>query len=171
MVEAERMLLEVCLPKEQFLIILDGLDECSEQLDGSETRQHPMRFLNLAAKDARVLVASRHLADIDAGLCCTQFEIRAPEANLRNYVAERLAGLEMGMHLAAGLTHAVVENFVIDDVVLYASTQTINDSSPALADLDQFSASTFGHGHPGSNRYQKPSPDQEISRTEVFGSV
>ena len=112
--EAERMLLEVCLPKNQFMIILDGLDECSEQLDGSEARQHLIRFLNLAAKDARVLVASRHLADIESGLCCTQLTVRAPEANLREYVVERLAGLEKRMPLAAGLTPAVIDKVVKD---------------------------------------------------------
>jgi hypothetical protein len=112
--EAERMLLEVCLPKNQFMIILDGLDECSEQLDGSEARQHLIRFLNLAAKDARVLVASRHLADIETGLCCTQLTVRAPEDNLREYVVERLAGLEKRMPLAAGLTPAVVDKVVKD---------------------------------------------------------
>ena len=96
------------------MIVLDGLDECAGQLDGSEARQHIIRFLNLAAKDAQVLVASRHLADIDSGLYCTQMELRAPEANLRNYVAERLAGLEKRMPSAKSLTTAVVDKVVKD---------------------------------------------------------
>jgi hypothetical protein len=114
MVEAERILLEICLPKGQFVIILDGLDECAEQLDGTEARHHLMRFLNLAAKEARVLVASRHLADIDTGLCCMQFKVRAPEANMRDYVMERLAGLEKRMPSATSLTPAVVDKIVGD---------------------------------------------------------
>jgi ABC-type transport system involved in cytochrome bd biosynthesis fused ATPase/permease subunit len=114
MTEAQRMLLEICLPKEQFVIVLDGLDECAEQLDGLEARQHLMQFLNLAAKDARTLVASRHLADIDSSLCCTQCEVRAPEANLRDYVVERLAGLEKRMSSAKSLTPAVIDKVVKD---------------------------------------------------------
>ena len=114
MTEAQRMLLEICLPKEQFVIVLDGLDECAEQLDGLEARQHLMQFLNLAAKGARALVASRHLADIESGLCCTQYEVRAPEANLRDYAMERLAGLEKRMPSAKSLTPAVVDKIVKD---------------------------------------------------------
>jgi hypothetical protein len=114
MTEVQRILLEICLPKEQFVIVLDGLDECAEQLDGSEARQHLMRFLKLAAKDARVLVASRHLADIGTTLSCAQIELRAPEANLREYVMERFAGLEKRMPSAASLTPAVVDKIVKD---------------------------------------------------------
>jgi len=114
MTEAQRILLEICLPKEQFVIILDGLDACPEQLDGSEARQNLIQFLNSAAKDARVLVASRHLADMDSGLCCTQFEVRAPEVNLREYVMARLSGLEKRMPSAKNLTPAVVDKIVKD---------------------------------------------------------
>jgi hypothetical protein len=114
MTEAQRILLEICLPKEQFVIILDGLDECAEELDGSEARQNLIQFLNSAAKDARVLVASRHLAEIDSGLCCTQFEVRAPEVNLREYVMARLSGLEKRMPSAKNLTPAVVDKIVKD---------------------------------------------------------
>jgi hypothetical protein len=114
MTEAQRILLETFLPKGQFVIAIDGLDECVEQVDGSEVRQHLIQFLNLVAKDARVLVASRHLADIDSGLNCIQSEVRAPEANLREFVMQRLTGLEKRMPSAASLTHAVVEKVVKD---------------------------------------------------------
>jgi hypothetical protein len=114
MTEAQRILLEICLPEEQFLVVLDGLDECAEQLDGSEARQSLIQFLDLAAKDSRVLVASRHLADIDNGLCCTQFEVHAPEVNLREYVMARLSGLEKRMPSAKSLTPAVVDKIVKD---------------------------------------------------------
>jgi hypothetical protein len=114
MAEAERILLENCLPKEQFVIILDGLDECAEQLNNSEARHHLMQFLNLVAKDARVLVASRHLADIESGLSSTQHELRAPDANLREYIMERLTGLEKRMPSAKDLTPAVVDKVVMD---------------------------------------------------------
>jgi hypothetical protein len=116
--EAERIFSDICLANGQFVIVLDGLDECTEELNDSETmqRERVMHFLTTtASKNTRVLVASRHLADIDAGLDHkTQFEIRAPEANLRDYVVKRLAGLEKRMPSAARMTSAVVNKVVAD---------------------------------------------------------
>jgi len=116
MAEAQRLFIDVCLAREQFIVVLDGLDECAEELNATDARQNVMTLMTTAATtNTRVLVASRHLSDIATGLgSCTQFQVRVPDDNLREYVVERLAGLEKRMPSAASLISAVVDKVVLE---------------------------------------------------------
>lgn len=75
-----------------------------------------MHLLTMAAsKDTRVLVASRHLTDIDTGLGHRlEFEVCAVDSDLSAYVSNRLATLEKRMPSAIGLKQQVIDKVVAD---------------------------------------------------------
>jgi ankyrin repeat protein len=110
------ILLGVCDIAPHVVIVIDGLDECSDESNGTNSRGEIARFLEtVASKGARVLVASRQLADIDAGLGhCRRVTFRTTEPDLRAYVAQRLDGIERRIPQALKLK---------DDIIVKIATE------------------------------------------------
>lgn len=90
--EVQRIFLEVFDIISQISIAIDGLDECSNEMEGSEPRGEISQVLHMAAsKGAKVLVACRTLAEISAGLeQCANVTVKAKEVDLRACVDVRL---------------------------------------------------------------------------------
>jgi ankyrin repeat protein len=110
------ILLEVCDTAPHVVIVIDGLDECSDESKGSNSRGEIAQFLKtVASKGARVLVASRQLADIDAGLGhCRRVTVRTTESELRAYVAQRLDGIERRIPQALKLKDGIIDKVVTE---------------------------------------------------------
>jgi hypothetical protein len=113
-----RIFLETCLSYERgCYIVLDGLDECSDDVDETDARNELLRFITTSeAHGARVLVASRDLADIRTELCgcCSEVQVKAPDADLQLYVAEKLRGLVKRVPQARVLQDAIIKKVITD---------------------------------------------------------
>ncbi|KAK8075919.1 ankyrin repeat-containing domain protein [Apiospora phragmitis] len=116
--ELLRIFLDTCLPSDpRFLIVLDGLDECTNDLTGLEARREVLQFIAKAASsDARILTASRDLADIRAELtgCCSELKVRAPDADLELYVTGRVQGIEKRVARAENFKRAIIDKVAED---------------------------------------------------------
>ncbi|KAK8071376.1 hypothetical protein PG997_011579 [Apiospora hydei] len=116
--ELLRIFLDECLSSDsRFAIVLDGLDECAEELAGLEARHEILQLITKAASiGTRILVASRDLADIRAELgdCSSELKVRAPDSDLRSYVTRRLQGIEKRVARAESFKEAIVAKVVQD---------------------------------------------------------
>ncbi|KAK7947052.1 uncharacterized protein PG986_011373 [Apiospora aurea] len=100
-----------------FLVVLDGLDECAEDLGSLEARHEILRFITkVASNGSRILVASRDLADIRAELggCSSKLQVRAPDPDMRDYVRGRLHGIEKRIARAQSFKETIISK-VVDD--------------------------------------------------------
>lgn len=114
--EVQRIFLKIFDVSSQISIVIDGLDECPQELKGSEPRGEISQILNMAAsKGAKGLVASRTLADISAGLeQCSTVTIKAKEVDLRAYVDVRLDWIEKRLPQAVKMKTAVVDKVIME---------------------------------------------------------
>ncbi|KAK8137557.1 hypothetical protein PG984_003050 [Apiospora sp. TS-2023a] len=116
--ELMQIFLDKCLSSDpRFMIVLEGLDECTKDHTGLEARHDILQFINKAASTGtRVLTASRDLADIRTELCGCSFElkVRAPDADLRSYVTGRLRGIEKRVTRAESFKEAIIDKVVRD---------------------------------------------------------
>jgi ankyrin repeat protein/uridine kinase len=110
------ILLGVCDIVPHVVIVIDGLDECSDESNGSNSRGEITQFLEtVASKGARVMVASRQLADIGTGLGqCSRVTVQTTEADLRAYVAQRLDGIERRIPQALKLKDDIIGKVVTE---------------------------------------------------------
>lgn len=114
--EVQRIFLEVSDINSQISIVIDGLDECSNEMEGSEPRGDISQVLHMAAsKGANILVAIRPLADISADLRqYSTVAISAKEPDLRAYVEGRLHGIEKRIPQAVNMKAAVVNKVILE---------------------------------------------------------
>jgi hypothetical protein len=135
------ILLEVCVIVPHVVIAIDGLDECSDQSNSSNSRDEITQFLaTVASKGARVLVASRQLADIYAGLGrCSRVTVRTSEPDLRAYVAQRLDGIERRIPQALNLKGNLINKVVMeaDGLILFARLMMDLLAPPSIKNLRQ----------------------------------
>ncbi|KAL2211123.1 ankyrin [Sarocladium strictum] len=127
-----RIFLETCLSYEGgCYIALDGLDECSDDVDDSDARHEVLRFITSSeAHGARVLVASRDLADIRKELCgyCSEVRVRVPDADLRLYITEKLRGLVKRVPQARALEDAIVQKVITNADGIFLLARLIMDN-------------------------------------------
>ncbi|KAK8126891.1 uncharacterized protein PG998_002650 [Apiospora kogelbergensis] len=174
--ELSRIFVDNCLSADpRFLIVLDGLDECAEDLDGLEARHEVLQLITKAASlGIRVLTASRDIADIRAELsdCCSELKVRAPDADLRAYVTSRLYGIEKRVPQAKRFKDAIVDKVIRDaDGIFLLARLMMDILAPSSINNVRQIKKFLGEGSCDLNKMYRETLDRIMSNNAISAEL